>query len=105
MSILTIEEIKAKVKPIAEKYGLKEVYLFGSYARGEADEKSDIDLVYATDKNTLEFYVVFDEFKKNIEISLQLPVSIISIDSMKKSRLPRLLEVKQNFEKERVALV
>lgn len=24
------------VKPIAEKYGVKEIYLFGSYAGGEA---------------------------------------------------------------------
>ena len=30
--------------PILRKYGIKEVYLFGSYARGEANINSDIDI-------------------------------------------------------------
>ena len=40
----TIPEIKQAVLPLAKKYGLKRVYLFGSYARGAATEKSDVDL-------------------------------------------------------------
>ncbi len=43
--IFTIKDIKALVKPIAEKYKVKEIYLFGSYARGEADENSDLDFL------------------------------------------------------------
>ena len=43
--IYTIDEITAAVKPIAEKYGIDKVWLFGSYARGEATEKSDVDLL------------------------------------------------------------
>lgn len=43
--IYTIEEIKNIIASVAKKYPLKEVYLFGSYARGEANENSDIDLV------------------------------------------------------------
>jgi predicted nucleotidyltransferase len=30
MAILTIDEIKEKIAPIAKKYQIKEVYLFGS---------------------------------------------------------------------------
>ncbi len=45
MSVYTFEEIADKVRPIAEKYGLRNVWLFGSYARGEANEDSDIDLL------------------------------------------------------------
>lgn len=44
-TIFTISDIKALVKPIAEKYKVKEIYLFGSYARGEADEESDLDFL------------------------------------------------------------
>lgn len=33
------------VEPIAKKYGVKEIYLFGSYARGEADGDSDLDFL------------------------------------------------------------
>lgn len=45
--IFTLEDIAKVVKPLAEKYHVKAIYLFGSYARGEADENSDLDfLVY-----------------------------------------------------------
>ena len=46
--IYTIEQIKTIILPIAKKYRLKAVYLFGSYARGAADEDSDIDLMIDT---------------------------------------------------------
>ena len=39
----TIDEIKERVTPIASRYGLKRVWLFGSYARGDATAKSDVD--------------------------------------------------------------
>ena len=43
--IYTIDELKKRVIPVAQKYRLPAVYLFGSYARGEATEHSDIDLL------------------------------------------------------------
>lgn len=42
--LYTIDEIREKVKPVAERYGIEKVLLFGSYARGEATENSDVDL-------------------------------------------------------------
>ena len=47
----TIEKIREKVTPIAKKYGVKKISLFGSYARGEADEKSDLDFLVFGGKN------------------------------------------------------
>lgn len=44
MSIYTIDEIADKVRHIAEEYDIDKIYLFGSYARGEATKDSDIDL-------------------------------------------------------------
>ena len=49
--ILTTEDINRFVRPIAEKYHVKEIYLFGSYARGEADENSDLDFLVFGGKN------------------------------------------------------
>ena len=43
-----VDEIRQIVAPIANKYHLKAVYLFGSYARGTATESSDIDLLIDT---------------------------------------------------------
>ncbi len=42
--IYNIQEIKDKIFPICKKYKVKAAYLFGSYARGEANDKSDIDI-------------------------------------------------------------
>ena len=41
----TVEEIKRRVTPVARKYRLAAVYLFGSFARGEATAESDVDLL------------------------------------------------------------
>ena len=41
----TIDELKEKTIPIAEHYGIRSMSIFGSYARGEADENSDVDLL------------------------------------------------------------
>ena len=40
----TIPEIKEIVSELTKKYGAQRVYLFGSYARGDMDSSSDIDL-------------------------------------------------------------
>ena len=56
--MLTINQIKEIIKPIAKKYGLEAVYLFGSQARGEASPESDYD-----------FYVKRGKMKDLFELS------------------------------------
>ena len=41
--MLTRDQIKDAVKKIAPQYNIDQVYLFGSYARGDATEESDVD--------------------------------------------------------------
>lgn len=43
--VFSVEEIVALVRPIAKKYNVQAIYLFGSYARGEADAHSDLDFL------------------------------------------------------------
>ena len=43
--ILKINELAEIIKPIAKEYKIKEIYIFGSYARGEATPESDIDIL------------------------------------------------------------
>ena len=40
----TIPEIKSVVSELAQKYGAQRIFLFGSYARGDMEPTSDIDL-------------------------------------------------------------
>ncbi len=41
----TMNEIREKSIPIAQKYGVNRLGLFGSYARGEANSTSDLDFL------------------------------------------------------------
>ena len=43
--VYTLDEIRSRIAPVAEKYQLRAVYLFGSYARNEATETSDVDIL------------------------------------------------------------
>lgn len=43
--VYTMDDLRRIIAPIAAQYGLRAVYVFGSYARGEADADSDIDLL------------------------------------------------------------
>ena len=45
MKTYTLEEIREIVSRLAAQYGAKRVYLFGSFARGDMTESSDIDYV------------------------------------------------------------
>ena len=41
--IYTLDEIRAIAVPVAKHYGVDALYLFGSYARGDASPQSDLD--------------------------------------------------------------
>lgn len=41
---LNIKDIQQKVSVLGSQYGAERIFLFGSYARGDANEESDIDL-------------------------------------------------------------
>lgn len=72
--IYTIDEIRERVKPVAEKYGLDKVTLFGSYARGEATEESDVDLMmaYKDLKGSFALGGVYADFQEALDKSLDL---------------------------------
>lgn len=42
--MLTISNIQSIITPILQNYDVEKAYLFGSYARGDATETSDIDI-------------------------------------------------------------
>ena len=84
----TIEEIKSIVEPIARKYGVARVYLFGSYARGEATEKSDVDL--RVDKGSLKGMFALCGLYTEIEEALQMKVDVLTTGSLDEEFLLRI---------------
>ena len=45
-----LEELKRLIIPVVSKYEVDRVFVFGSYARGDADGSSDIDLRIDADR-------------------------------------------------------
>ena len=43
--VYSIDEIRLMIEPLLLKYNMASASLFGSYARGNADESSDIDVL------------------------------------------------------------
>ena len=77
--ILTIKQIKERIKPVMERHGVKDVYLFGSYARGEATSSSDVDIYCDSgDVDTLFKEVAFNE---ELEEALGKKVDVVTIGS------------------------
>lgn len=62
-SILKIDEIKKKVSFVMKKYQIKRCYLFGSYAKGNPNEKSDVDLAINSEITGLDFYGLVEELR------------------------------------------
>ena len=71
--MLTIEEIKKAVVPICERYGVERLSLFGSYARGEADDKSDVDLMVDLGRPMgFEFFGFYGDIERALGIETDL---------------------------------
>ncbi|KZX14077.1 nucleotidyltransferase family protein [Methanobrevibacter oralis] len=74
--IYTIEEIKEKTIPIAKKYGIDSMSLFGSYARGEATENSDVD--FYIDKGDIKGLLDYIGFVQDLEDIFNCHVDVVS---------------------------
>ena len=73
--IYTIDEIKELVAPVAARYDIEAIYLFGSYARGEANEDSDIDILL--EKGDIKGLQVLD-FQEDLARRLDRPVDVVT---------------------------
>lgn len=62
-STLSIDDLRSVVLPLLKQYGLKRAFLFGSYARGEASDNSDIDLIVerGADSRRLSVYALGED--------------------------------------------
>ena len=74
-SVYTIKEIKNLIKPILNKYGITNINLFGSYARGEAKSTSDIDIY--CDKGNIKTFIDQGMLEDELEKALNKKVDIV----------------------------
>ena len=78
--IYTLDEIKAIAAPIASRHGVAALYLFGSYARGEATKNSDVDL--RVDKGNLRGMFALGALYSDLEDSLGKDLDLLTTGSL-----------------------
>jgi predicted nucleotidyltransferase len=69
-----IEKIKSEKEYLSEKFNITEIGLFGSYIRGEQNEKSDIDILI--DYNQRKRFSLFDMIDLNDYLTGLLRVKV-----------------------------
>lgn len=83
--IYTIEEIKEKAIPIIIDYNIERLGIFGSYARGEANDDSDLDFII--DTGGLIGLVQYSTLIHRLEEEFDCHVDLITTDCSDKELL------------------
>jgi len=92
-----IQEFKDEIRAIAGA-NLKRVLLFGSYARGDAEEGSDIDLLLIFEDEVLsDTRRKIRAFSNSLSLKYDVVISefLFTEDDFKKYKTPFLLNVKK----------
>ena len=88
--IYSLEEIKAIAAPIAKKYKVASMRLFGSYARNEATPKSDLDFVISKGEARSLFKLGGLEYE--LSEAFHKKVDVITDDSSNKEFMDRIIK-------------
>ena len=74
--MLTFETIQKTIADYFRDKPVKAVWLFGSYARGEATEESDVDLLFDMDESVRISYFTLAQYLIDMEDTLAKKVDI-----------------------------
>lgn len=77
---LTVNQIKQIALPILKEAGVKRSSLFGSYARGDNQENSDIDILVEFPMGKTLFDLV--DLEENLKQALQKDVDVVTYKSV-----------------------
>ena len=93
--VYSLTELKSSLHPVFSRFGVRKAVLFGSYAKGVATEKSDVDLLVDSGLRGLAFYGLLD----GVASALRVPVDMIDV-----SQLERDSEIEREIKRSGVAI-
>ena len=103
--VYTLDEIRSRVAPIAQKYHVSALYLFGSYARGTAHEDSDLDILVDTNGTPLKSLLSLGAFQNELSEALSKRVDLVSLSALTQSaQMPSDDDFRDAVLKEKVCL-
>ena len=65
--IFTFDEIKRRLHPVFTSHQIRQAVLFGSYGKGTATQKSDVDLLVDSDLCGLKFMGFVEELREALD--------------------------------------
>ena len=80
--MVNVQEIEAAAKRLGKEINASQVILFGSYARGQASENSDVDLMIIAEsrlpryKRSRELYKLFQPYPFGMDLVVYTPEEI-----------------------------
>ena len=103
--VYTIEQLRERIAPVADKYGLSAVYVFGSYAKGVATDDSDIDILVDKTGTALVGMLAMGGLYNDLCEAVGKPIDLMTTGSLEqectRERTPWLIE---NLNRERVKI-
>ena len=103
--VYSVEEIKNIIMPIVKRYNIPAIFLFGSYARGEANENSDIDFLVDTTGTGLNSLLTLGALYCDLEEAFEKHIDLITVRSiMQEPKMPSDVDFKNTVMRERVQL-
>lgn len=101
----SIDEIQKRITPVAQKYGLLAVYLFGSYARGEATAESDVDLLVDLSGTQIDSLFKLGGLYSDLEEALGTGIDLVTVDSIEEPTERRSqIHFREAIQRERVMI-
>ena len=92
--MLSIPIIRERIAPVCKKYPIRKAYLLGSYARGNATEKSDVDLRIEGD---IKSFFMLGGIYSELEDALGMKLDLLS-------KIPDSETFRANLQKDEVLL-
>lgn len=87
---MQVSEVKEKVNPILREYGVKRAAVFGSIARGDSTNASDVDILIDLGESTMGM-IKYMEFIEKMENKLGRKVDLVTENSGAKFLKPYIL--------------
>ena len=97
-----ITEIKKLTEPVFKEYGVEKAYIFGSYARGDFNENSDIDIIISS-KN-IRSLLIIGAILEALKLVLQKEVDLIEEECFEDDMDEMDQEFYDKIKKERVMI-
>ena len=91
--VYSIDEIREIVAPIAKQHGVDKVFLFGSYARGDATPASDVDL--CVDAPKLHGLFALGGLYADLEDALKKSIDVVTTGSLTMARWTKIASGRQ----------